>query len=318
MTLTIAHLSDVHLAPIRGLGPGHVNVKRALGFANWLLKRRHMHLRSVADRIVADVAAAQPDHVIVSGDLTNLGLPGEHAAARAWLETIGPPDRVSVVPGNHDIYCRLWRDAGVERWRDYMASNAGGAQHTVASYAPSGQRGFPYVRVLGRVAIVGVNSAVPTPPFQAFGRIGPEQLDAVKQSLESLGQAGLFRLVVVHHPPLEGQADQRHALQDAGALEQVLVAVGAELVLHGHNHRDMHAVRSSPHGKVHVVGVGSASAGKVRGLDPLARYNLIRIDPAKDGGFIEIETRGLAAPGSAIVSLGRRVLVEAVSPASNE
>ena len=313
MTLTIAHLSDVHLAPIRGLGLGHVNVKRTLGFANWLLTRRHMHLRSVADQIVADVAAAQPDHVIVSGDLTNLGLPGEHAAARGWLETIGPPDRVSVVPGNHDIYCQLWRDAGVERWRDYMASNAGGAPHAVA-----GERGFPYVRVLGRVAIVGVNSAVPTPPFQAFGRIGGAQLDAVKRTLEGLGRAGLFRLVIVHHPPLTGQADARHGLQDADALEKVLVAVGAELVLHGHNHRDMHAVRSTPRGKVHVVGVASASAGKVRGMDPLARYNLIRIDPAKVGGSIEIETRGLTAPGSTIVSLGRRVLADAVSPASTD
>ena len=128
----------------------------------------------------------------------------------------------------------------------------------------------------------------------------------------------MFRLVVVHHPPLEGQTDERHALQDCAALERVLGAVGAELVVHGHNHRDMHEVRATPAGKVHVVGVGSASAGRVRGSDPLARYNLIRIDPAREGCAIEIETRGLATPGGDVIALARRVLDEARSPASGE
>ena len=73
MQLTIAHLSDVHLAPVRGIGPGHFNVKRALGLANWLLKRRKVHLRTAVDALVADLARQQIDHIIVSGDLVNLG-----------------------------------------------------------------------------------------------------------------------------------------------------------------------------------------------------------------------------------------------------
>ena len=36
------------------------------------------------------------DHIIVSGDLTNLGLPGEHAAALDWLTALGAPDRVKI------------------------------------------------------------------------------------------------------------------------------------------------------------------------------------------------------------------------------
>ena len=120
MPLTLAHLSDVHLAPVVGLGPRHINPKRALGLANWLLKRRKVHLRGAVDALVADLRRQHVDHIIVSGDLVNLGLPGEHAAARSWLEALGPPDRVTVVPGNHDIYCRLWRDPGVERWRAFL------------------------------------------------------------------------------------------------------------------------------------------------------------------------------------------------------
>ena len=304
MTFTLAHLSDVHLAPIHGLGPGHVNLKRALGLANWWAKRRHVHMRDVVDTITADLAKQAVDHIVVSGDLVNLGLPGEHAAAAHWLAALGPPERVSVVPGNHDIYCRLWRDPGVERWRAYMESNAGGM-----AFERPVERGFPFVRVLGGVALVGLVSAMPTPPFRANGQLGAAQLDALAGLLDRLHAAGLVRVVVIHHPPLPGQASPRKCLTDAAALERVLTRHGAEVVLHGHNHRDMHEVRSWAGGEVHALGIASASVGKVHGDEPLGRYNLIRIDAGPDGHEIDIVTRGLAAPGGTVIELGRRRLI---------
>src|SRR5918992_1567610 len=113
--VTIAHLSDVHLSPLRGFWPPHWNIKRALGFANWVLTPRRVHLRSVVDRLVADLRLQNVDHVAVTGDLVNIGLPHELENALRWLESIGPPSSVSVIPGNHDIYTRRWRDAGVAR-----------------------------------------------------------------------------------------------------------------------------------------------------------------------------------------------------------
>lgn len=304
MHLTIAHLSDVHLAPLRGLGVGHANLKRALGLANWLYKRRHVHLRSVVDALVADLGQHRIDHIVVSGDLTNLGLPGEHEHALEWLRSVGPPERVSVVPGNHDIYCRLWRDPGVERWRAYMRGDAAGAAH-----AEGGVNGFPYVRMLGSLALVGVNSAVPTRPGEAIGEVGEPQLAALGRTLERLGAMGHRRLVVIHHPPLPGQADSRRGLRDAARLEQVLVRHAPDLVIHGHNHRDMHAVRRGADGRsTHVVGIASASIGRVHSHEPLGRYNLIRIDPGALGGAIEIVSRGIAAPGGPVVEVGRRML----------
>ena len=312
MSLTIAHLSDVHLAPERGIGPvgiapklglRHVNVKRALGYANWMLKRRKVHLRSVVDRITADLADQHPDHIIVSGDLTNLGLPGEHAAALDWLRRLGPPDRVTVVPGNHDIYCPLWRDPGVERWRDYMRSDAGGAALVTAV-----ERGFPFVRLVGKVAVVGLVSAVPTAPFQATGRLGAAQLAAIGPLLDRLA-GDYFRLVVIHHPPLPGQADARRALTDAGSFEAVLKKHGAELVVHGHNHVDMVATRSWPGGAIHVVGAASASVGRAHKAEPLARYNLYSIaDDAGRRAPIEVVTRGLAGPDGPVREISRRTL----------
>lgn len=308
MQLTLAHLSDVHLAPLRGLRPGHLNIKRGLGLANWLLKRRRIHLRWVVDALVADLGRQQVDHVIVSGDLANLGLPGEHEAALAWLQSLGSPAFVSVVPGNHDIYCRLWRDAGVERWRANMTSDAAGAR-----YVEQADRGFPYVRLLGKLAIVGVNSAIPTRPFSAIGQVGAQQMQALAATLDRLGRDRFTRAVVIHHPPLPGQADGRRGLVDAALLEKVLTAHGAELVLHGHNHRDMHAVRNWPGGRIDVVGVASASTGRARtheppGLEPLGRYNLIRLDAAGPGGPIEIVSRGIALPGGEVMELARCTL----------
>ena len=307
MTLTIAHLSDVHLAPLRGLGPTHFNIKRALGLANWTMKRRKVHLRAVVDQITADVKAANADHIIVSGDLTNLGLPGEHQAALDWLTTVGPPDQVSVVPGNHDIYCRLWSDQGVERWRPYMTSDIAGS-----ILAGAVERGFPYVRQFSngntKVALIGLVSAVPTKPFHAGGRLGEKQLAALGPVLARLARDGFFRLVVIHHPPLPGQADARRGLADAARLEAVLQRYGAELVVHGHNHVDMAAHRTWPGGIVHTIGVASASIGSAYKHEPLGRYNLYRIERAGHDFSIEVVTRGLVSPSGPVREISRRRL----------
>ncbi len=299
-SVTVAHLSDVHLGPIAGFTPRYWNLKRALGYANWLRSRRHSHLRPALERLTADLEAQAPDHVAITGDLVNIGLPQEHANALAWLESIGRPERVSVIPGNHDIYSRLGGDPGTDRWACYMASNAEGAAH-----AGHGEP-FPFVRMLGRVALIGVNSAVPTPPFVASGRVGPGQLARLAAILDRLGGAEVFRLVLVHHPPLPGQAKRYRDLQDAADLQAVLARHGAELVLHGHNHLSTLAWCRTAAGRVPVVGAPSASLGRPHKTEPLARYNLYRI--AGPPWTIELIGRGLEHPAGGIVELERRML----------
>jgi 3',5'-cyclic AMP phosphodiesterase CpdA len=298
--VTIAHLTDVHLGPISGFTPRYWNLKRGLGYLNWVRKRRHDHQRAVLDRIVSDVLAQAPDHVAVGGDLCNIGLPREHIDALAWLKTLGPPDRVSVVPGNHDIYCRTGRDPGVGRWAPYMASDAPGRAFT------GDGTGFPFVRVAGRVALVGVNSALATPPAMAWGRVGSDQLARLAAAFDRLAAAGLFRLVLIHHPPLPAQASRPRGLRDAHALKAILQRHGAELVVHGHNHRNMLAWLQHGSGVCPVVGAPSASFGRRHRREPLARYNLYRIDAASRA--IELVGRGLGQPGGGIVEIERRRL----------
>lgn len=297
--LTIAHLTDVHLGPIAGFSPRYWNVKRLLGYANWVRNRRSAYQREVLERIVADLTAQAPDHIAVTGDLVNIGLPQEHINALAWVESLGAPHAVSVIPGNHDIYSRLGRDPGTARWSRYMASCARGAEH-------AGEGEFPFVRMLGGVAIVGVNSAVPTPPLVAWGRVGARQLARLGDVLERLGRAGHFRLVLIHHPPLPGQARRLRGLTDAAELERVLARHGAELVLHGHNHQNMLSWCGAGPRATPVVGAPSAALGRPHKTEPLARYNLYRI--AGPPWSIELVGRGLETVGGEIVELERRAL----------
>lgn len=291
---TLAHITDLHLGPLPWMGPRHWNLKRALGVANWLRKRRHLHTRQAFEAILHAVKALHPDHIAVTGDLANVGLPAELARALDTLRAIGPPERVSVVPGNHDIYCPLWRDAGTERWRAYAASDAAGGPD------------FPYVRRRGRLALVGVNSARPTPPGVAQGEAGAHQIAALGEMLAALRREDCCRVVMIHHPPLVGQTSPLRRLRDAAALTACLAAAGAELVIHGHDHRDEYNEIDTRDGRAVVIGVGSASMARARGHEPAARAALYVISRTPAGWAVRLTRLGLVSPEHEVRVIERR------------
>jgi len=310
-TITLAHISDVHIAPLPALGLRHLNLKRGLGYLNWQRARKHTHSRFALDLIVADALAHGPDHVAVTGDLINLGLPAEYEAATAWLASVGSPGRVTVVPGNHDIYTTLRNDPGVARWADYMRSDAWGQRFSSEATARVAGLPFPFVRRVGPVALIGVNSAVETPPFVAAGEVGEAQRKALGEVLSQLDGEGLIRVVLIHHPPLPGQAPPRRGLRDAPELSRVLAEHGAELVLHGHNHCDSHmdfARLAEVGGSIPVIGVASGSMARMHGNEPLGRYNLLRIGRVDGRVHIECITRGLAEGGEGVLQVDRKLV----------
>jgi 3',5'-cyclic AMP phosphodiesterase CpdA len=309
--IVIAHLTDVHLGPIAGFSARYWNAKRALGSVNWWRSRRRVYRRDVLDRIVADLQAQAPNHIVVTGDLTNIGLPQEHVRALAWLKSLAGPERSTVIPGNHDIYSGIGADPGTRRWALYMTSDPVGSELLRAARVPPGAR-FPFVRIIGRVALIGLNSAVPTPPFVASGRLGSAQLDALAAVLAQAAAAGLVRLVLIHHPPLPGQASRLRGLEDAVQMQRVLNTQGAELVVHGHNHRNMLAWCTSPLGAVPIVGAPSASLAVRHGREDLARYNLYTITGPP--WSVELVGRGLAVPEGRVQELERRPLGEPAAP----
>src|SRR5260370_3664914 len=104
---TLAHLSDPHLGPLPAARLRDLAGKRAFGYLNWTRNRHRYHRRDVLDALVSDMQAQRPDHIAITGDLVNLALEAEFAPARAWLESVGAPDRVSGIPGNPAPHVRL-------------------------------------------------------------------------------------------------------------------------------------------------------------------------------------------------------------------
>ena len=290
---TLAHLSDIHLGPMPRPKSFELMGKRALGYLNWQKRRRH-YSRVFLDRLIADLVEQKPDHIAITGDLVNIGLPSEFRLARLWLETLGTPETVTVVPGNHDAYVHLRRDPGFRHWQDYMLPNAAAAALCGDTGGP-----FPFLRCFDEIALVGLSSARPTLPLMASGRLGAGQLTRLGAMLDILHDARACRILLIHHPPLPGMSAWRHALHDARAAHASLLRHGAELVLHGHSHIDSVATLLMSRGALFVVGVASASSSFPQtGLQ--ARYNLFGFKQTQNGWRIHMRSRTLSEHGPAI------------------
>ena len=277
---TLAHLSDPHLPPLPAARFRDLAGKRVLGYLHWTRKRHKFHRRDVLDTLVSDMQAQAPDQIAVTGDLINLALEAEFAPSRAWLESIGTPNRVTVVPGNHDAYVRATQHRFAEAWRDYL----------VGDQAPGDGAPFPSLRRRGPLALIGVSSAVPTPPFMATGKLGRSQLEALERLLVALSTEQAFRVLLVHHP-LRLDARMKR-LTDSRALLALLKRYGVELVLHGHDHVHSTIWIDGPQGKIPAVGVPSASA-LAHGRYPAAAYNLFSIQREGAVWRCEQTVRGL-------------------------
>ena len=277
---TLAHLSDPHLAPLPEPRLLDLAGKRVFGYLNWTRNRHKFHKRHVLDELVSDIQAQAPDHTAVTGDLVNLALDAEFAPARQWLESLGTPDRVTMVPGNHDAYVRVTRDRYAQAWGNYQAGDE----------TPDDGATFPFVRRRGPLALIGVSSAVPTPPLMATGWLGRTQLDALERVLTGLSAEQAFRVLLIHHPLRSDSRTKR--LTDSVQLLALLKQHGVELVLHGHDHVHSTIWVDGPNGPIPTIGVPSASA-VAHGRHPAAAYNLFSIEREGAAWRCEQTVRGM-------------------------
>lgn len=262
--ITFAHISDLHLPFEPRLSPAQRLSKRQLSAWSWR-RRRALQRPEILEALVADLRAQRPDHIMVTGDLTNFSLPAEFRQAAAWLETLAPPQQISVVPGNHDALVEVAETGGLGHWSAWM----------------HGGQGWPYVHPLDGIAIIGLNSARPTAPLLASGRIGPRQLERLESMLVAEGAAGRTRIVLLHHPVAAGAVSRRKALADQAELRAVLRSAGAELVLHGHARDARLDTVPGPNGPIPCLCVPSSSA-LPNPRDEGARWHRIRM-PAAGG-----------------------------------
>ena len=276
----LAHVSDLHATPVRVRRLSDFAGKRFLGWLSWRLRRCKIHDVRVLEALVADLCTTAPDQIAVTGDLTNVACREEFSEVLGWLEHLGDVRQVSVVPGNHDAYVAVPREASWDHWVDYLRSDG-----------ETGPVAFPTLRTRGPLALVGVNSAHPTPPLFASGTVGSSQLEALECRLGELAESGLCRVILIHHPITEGAVSSRRALGDAGALRAVLGRAGAELVLHGHGHRTLFSEVPGPAGPIPVVGVRSATDITDRD-EKRAQYHLYEIESRGSGFRITARIRG--------------------------
>jgi 3',5'-cyclic AMP phosphodiesterase CpdA len=267
--------------------------KRATGIANLKFKRQAVHRPAYVRSIAREVKLLHADHVIVTGDLTNLALEPEFEVVRELFEKdlgMSPKD-VSIVPGNHDVYTR--GSYVTHRFARYFADYLVSDLPELAVDVGAGR--FPVVKLRGPVAVIGLCSAVPRLPFVAAGRLGKGQVDALRRVLAHAEVRRRTPVVALHHPPHNPSSRWKSMLEglsDAAMLWSALDGVPAGIVLHGHLHKRVRREDATVAGRVASVGATSASLHH-ESKDKMAGFNLYEI--ANDGFIGSMEAHVLSS-----------------------
>ena len=264
--MRFVHCSDIHLLDLAGTWPHELMNKRVTGALNLLLKRRKRHDDGRFEAILSALEGLEVDRLVITGDVTNLSLASEFKKVARVLSSCPVP--VTVIPGNHDAYVGSAYRAGL------FATHLG-------AHMPPGDgddAAFPFVeRAHDGIALIGVDTAVPTPPLIATGEVGAAQLARLKTTLRDCRAEGRVRVVLMHHPPAEGASKPKHDLLDRAAFAEVIRDEGAEVILHGHEHREMVTSLPGPDGPVPIYGVPSGTSVDLR--------------PGREGGFALFELK---------------------------
>lgn len=201
----------------------------------------------------------QPDHILLSGDITQRARPSQFAAARAFADQLPAP--VLTVPGNHDIpliinvFARLFYP-----YRNYARE--------------FGQELEPVLET-EQLLVVCVNSTKPA--RHKNGEVTAAQIARVAQRLRQ-AKPGQLRIVMQHHPvrAIE-ESDQSNLLIGRAQAIPEWVDAGLDLLLAGHIHlpyiRPLTGQHSPRTGW--TAQAGTAVSQRVRGSIPNS-VNLIR------------------------------------------
>lgn len=286
--MRIAHLSDLHLLSLEGAVPFRLLNKRLTGYLNLRLRRHAVHKPHPVRAAAAEIRRLEIDHVVITGDLSNLALEQEFELVRRFLERdLGlPAERVSVVPGNHDAYTQ-----GAHRSDRFGRFFSPYIRSDIEVSAR-----FPFVHLRGPVAIIGLSTAWPRPPFVAAGHLGQAQLRELERLLGHPEVERRTPVLLQHHPwhnPGSVAKTLLEGLHDARAEARAFRRLTRGLLLHGHTHRRVH--RKLPTERGHLDAVGATSASLLHDSDErMAGFNVYDID---DHGAIQAISSHRYVPG---------------------
>jgi 3',5'-cyclic AMP phosphodiesterase CpdA len=222
--LRIVHLSDIHVWRY-AYHPAKLVSKRFLGMLELMRGRARRFRLERLDGVVEHALALNPDHVLISGDLTTTALTSEFVEARRALgPLLADPERATVIPGNHDRYT-----SGSVRSRKFEAYFGEFAS------APA----YPWLRPIGEgTAILGLD---PTRPhISARGYLPPEQLARARALVADPAERPGRLIVACHYPLVAPPAYERQLefkrLKNAPEVRDWVADIGPHLFCCGHVH----------------------------------------------------------------------------------
>jgi 3',5'-cyclic AMP phosphodiesterase CpdA len=248
----------LHLLSLEGAVPYRLFNKRITGYLNLRFHRKSVHKAFAARAAARQILRLGVDHVVITGDVSNLALENEFELVRRFLaDDLGlSPEQVSLVPGNHDAYT-----SGAHRSRRFAQTFAAYLQSDLAELTVPGEA-FPFVHLRGPAAIIGISTAVPRLPLVASGVVGAPQLRALERILAHPEVASRTAVILQHHPihnPASAAKRALEGLTDAESEAKLLGRLRRGLLLHGHLHRRIHRRVSTDRGQVEAIGATSAS-----------------------------------------------------------
>ncbi len=261
--------------------------KRFLALVNLKTNRkdaaRGERLARLAVRQIMDL---QPDHVLLTGDFSNMALASEFELARDVLAPLWDHKRLSVVPGNHDYYTR--DSTRIRLFERYFG-------HLIWGVPPNSST-YPGIKTIAPgVVLLLFRSTHYLPGILSFGWISRDQIDRARAAVNALNPE--FAIAAFHHNlhkrglmvELTGRMLYREQLK------QQLLDLGVNLVLTGHDHHHLEYVVSHGNRSMQVIGSGSttlATKGHIPNFTVLdldtkhpkkpLQIKVFSYDPAKD------------------------------------
>ncbi len=278
----LAHISDIHLTPMPKIAWRELLNKRITGYINLNLNRKLCFNRNFLDRVVISLLQQKPDHLVISGDIVNLGTFEEFINGKIWLENLSKKIPLSISLGNHDAYVKGSLKQACNIFANWLKSDVDFEQD---SY-------FPNVKIQNGVAIINVCTAIATLPFFATGYFSKKQAKNLEKILYICGQQNLFRIINIHHPPMKRATNWHKKLWGIRNFKNAIKSAGAELILHGHTHKEsLEYMLNIP-----VIGVGSAS----KPCTYNANYNIFGIEKADNRWHCILTRYGANSKGDII------------------
>ncbi|MDZ4712142.1 MAG: metallophosphoesterase [bacterium] len=274
----IAHISDPHIS----YKDENEHGKRLVGVLN-------------------DIKKKGCDHVIVTGDIVENPYPEDFEYSKEIFSHFGllENSKMSVVPGNHDIFGGYPK--AQDSFRFYINCKRVDYDKNVDQFIEvfkntfPNNNAFPYVKIINNIALIGINSmgewSMKNNREGSNGFIEGESLEKLKKILSSAEVKNKYKIVMVHHyfykPGLDEEKQPEHTiwlkainwkmkLYNKKNLFRMFKKYKVNLILNGHSHVNQVYIDKG------ITVVNSSTCVMPLTDDQIRMYNIISIPEEGD------------------------------------